>query len=332
MTKIDSARSEYASWCSSLGIDSLSSLNACLNDGQGASIIKLSEEWQERKYSEIAEAIASVQDRCPIVMMSGPSSSGKTSSSLRIAACCRAIGLNPKVIELDNYFHNREDTPRDENGDYDFEALGAMDVNLLGRQLNALMRGEQVELPRYDFVSGDRVFDGKMLRLDKGDILFMEGIHALNPDLTPTVDQNCLFKIYISALSTLPSSGQANVSTTDVRLLRRIIRDNRTRGLTPEQTIVRWPSVRRGETRYVFPYEEYADIAFNSSALYDLPVLKAYAGELLAAIPEDSAACPKAQELLRLLSAVVPLSSEEIESIPANSIVREFIGGQVLER
>lgn len=332
MTKIDLARSEYASWCSSLGIDSLSSLNACLNDGQGDSIIKLSEEWQERKYSEIAEVIASVQDRCPIVMMSGPSSSGKTSSSLRIAACCRAIGLNPKVIELDNYFHKREDTPRDEYGEYDFEALGAMDVNLLGRQLNALMRGEQVEIPRYDFVSGKRVFEGNMLRLDKGDILFMEGIHALNPDLTPTVDQNCLFKIYISALSTLPSSGQANVSTTDIRLLRRIVRDDRTRGLTPDQTIIRWPSVRRGETRYVFPYEEYADIAFNSSTLYDLPVLKYCAGDLLAAIPADSAACPKAQELLRLLSAVVPLSSEEIESIPSNSIIREFIGGQVLER
>lgn len=332
MTKIDSARSEYTSWCSSLGIDNLSSLNACLLDGQASSLIGLSEEWQERKYREIAGAIASVQDRCPIVMMSGPSSSGKTSSSLRIAACCRAIGLHPKVIELDNYFHNREDTPRDEHGEYDFEALGAMDVNLLGRQLNALMRGGQVEIPRYDFVSGNRVFEGNMLRLDKGDILFLEGIHALNPDLTPTVDQNCLFRVYISALSALPSSGQANVSTTDIRLLRRIIRDDRTRGLTPEQTIVRWPSVRRGETRYVFPYEEYADIAFNSSTLYDLPVLKYYAGDLLAAIPEDSAAYPKAQELLRLLSAVVPLSREEIESIPSNSIVREFIGGQVLER
>lgn len=332
MTKIDLARSEYASWCSSLGMDNLSSLNACLLDGQASSLIKISEEWQERKYREIAESIASVQDRCPIVMMSGPSSSGKTSSSLRIAACCRAIGLNPKVIELDNYFHNRENTPRDEHGEYDFEALGAMDVNLLGRQLNALMRGEQVELPRFDFVSGKRVFEGNMLSLDKGDILFLEGIHALNPDLTPTVDQNCLFRIYISALSVLPSSGQANVSTTDVRLLRRIIRDDHTRGLSPEQTIIRWSSVRRGETRYVFPYEEYADIAFNSSTLYDLPVLKTCASDLLAAIPEDSAAYSKAHELLRSLSAVVPLSPEDIESIPSNSIVREFIGGQVLER
>lgn len=330
MTKIERARDEYAAWCSSVGIDTISRLNDCLRSGGAVSLINLCEARQERKYAEIANDIAAVSGQKRIVMMSGPSSSGKTSSSLRIAQQCRVIGLNPKVIELDNYFHNREDTPKGPDGKYDFEALGAMDTDFLGVQLNALLEGEEVELPRFDFVSGHRVFEGRRLRLKEGDMLFMEGIHALNPALTPSVDQSKIFRIYISALSALPGGEKVHNSTTDKRLLRRIVRDNRTRGISPEQTIERWPSVRRGETLNVFPYEENADDVFNSSTLYDLPVLKYYANPLLEAIPASSPAYGKARSLLDFLSMITPLTGEEIEAIPPTSIMREFIGGQML--
>ncbi len=330
MTKIEAARNEYASWCSSVGIDTIEKLNATLREGKAIPLINLCEARQERKYAEIANEIYSRKDLSRIVMMSGPSSSGKTSSSLRIAQQCKVIGLNPKVIELDNYFHNREDTPKDADGKYDFECLGAMDVEFLGKQLNSLLRGEEIEVPRFDFVSGKRVFEGKRLRLEDGDMLFMEGIHALNPALTPTVDRSKIFRVYISALSALPGGEKVHNSTTDKRLLRRIVRDNRTRGISPEQTIERWPSVRRGETLYVFPYEENADVVFNSSTLYDLPVLKYYAEPLLEAIEPSSPAYAKAQSLTDFLAMIIPLTSEEIEAIPPTSIMREFIGGQLL--
>jgi len=263
-------------------------------------------------------------------MMSGPSSSGKTSSSLRIAQQARVLGLKPKVIELDNYFVNRENTPIDENGERDYEALGAMDVAFLNQQLNDLLAGKEVELPKFDFKEGHRVFNGNTLRLEDGDILFMEGIHALNPALTPEIPRDRIFNIYISALSALPGGEKDHGSTTDKRLLRRIVRDNRTRGISPEDNILRWPSVRRGEIRNIFPYEENADIVFNSSTLYDVPLLKYYAEPLLCGISESSPAYPKAQSLLSFLVKVRALKPAEIAAIPPTSIMREFIGGQTL--
>ncbi|HCY73531.1 MAG TPA: hypothetical protein DHU75_05395 [Rikenellaceae bacterium] len=330
MTKIEVAMREYADWCSAIGVNTLDKLRMVMEEGRVIPLINLCEARQERKYAEIANQIYWKKDKCRIVMMSGPSSSGKTSSSLRIAQQCRVLGLVPKVIELDNYFVDRDKTPRNADGKYDFEALEAMDINFLGEQISDLLSGREIELPKFDFVSGTRHFDGKRMRLEKGDILFMEGIHALDPAMTPSIETDKFFKIYVSALSALPSEDKEHNSTTDKRLLRRIVRDNRTRGISPEETILRWPSVREGELRYIFPFEENADVVFNSSMLYDLPVLKHYAQSLLSGITSESGAYEKAQSLLSFLSKVIALNDSEIAAIPPTSIMREFIGGQML--
>jgi len=330
MSKIDAARAEYKEWCQAVGVDTLEKVNETLEAGKAIELINLCEARQERLYAQAADQIYWKRNRCRIVMMSGPSSSGKTSSSLRIAQQARVLGLKPKVIELDNYFVNRENTPIDENGERDYEALAAMDVAFLNQQLNDLLAGKEVELPKFDFKEGHRVFTGNTLRLEDGDILFMEGIHALNPALTPEIPRDRIFNIYISALSALPGGEKDHGSTTDKRLLRRIVRDNRTRGISPEDNILRWPSVRRGEIRNIFPYEENADIVFNSSTLYDVPLLKYYAEPLLCGISESSPAYPKAQSLLSFLVKVRALRPAEIAAIPPTSIMREFIGGQTL--
>lgn len=330
MTKIEAARAEYKEWCQAVGIDTLEKVNETLDAGKAIELINLCEARQERQYAQAADQIYWKRHSCRIVMMSGPSSSGKTSSSLRIAQQARVLGLRPKVIELDNYFVNRDDTPIDENGERDYEALGAMDVAFLNEQLTDLLAGREVEIPRFDFKAGHRVFDGNRLRLEDGDILFMEGIHALNPALTPDIPRANIFNIYISALSALPGGEKDHGSTTDKRLLRRIVRDNRTRGISPEDNILRWPSVRRGETRNIFPYEENANIVFNSSTLYDVPLLKYYAEPLLCGISESSPAYEKATKLLNFLEHVRALRPAEIAAIPPTSIMREFIGGQTL--
>ncbi len=330
MTKIEAARTEYKDWCQAVGVDTLEKVNEALEAGKAIELINLCEARQERKYAQAADQIYWKRNRCRIVMMSGPSSSGKTSSSLRIAQQARVLGLKPKVIELDNYFVNRENTPIDEHGERDYEALAAMDVAFLNQQLNDLLAGKEVELPKFDFKEGHRTFTGNTLRLEDGDILFMEGIHALNPDLTPDIPRDRIFNIYISALSALPGGEKDHGSTTDKRLLRRIVRDNRTRGISPEDNILRWPSVRRGEIRNIFPYEENANIVFNSSTLYDIPLLKYYAEPLLCGISESSPAYAKAQSLLHFLENVRALKPSEIAAIPPTSIMREFIGGQTL--
>lgn len=332
MTKIETARREYTDWCSALGIDTLEKVNDTVAAGRGIDLINICEARQERKYAEIANQIFWRRGRTRIVMMSGPSSSGKTSTSLRIALQCRVLGLQTKVLELDNYFVDRDRTPVDENGEKDYEALEAMDVAFLNEQINDLLAGKEIDVPTFNFVEGKREFKGTKMSLEPGEMLFMEGIHALNPDLTPSVDQSRIFRIYISALSALPGGEKVHNSTTDKRLLRRIVRDNRTRGTGPEETILRWPSVRRGETRNIFPYEENADAVFNSSTLYDLPLLRHYAEPLLRTIPESSPAYAKASELLGFLVRVKGLTETEIEAIPPTSIMREFIGGQTLQR
>ena len=264
------------------------------------------------------------------MFIAGPSSSGKTSSSKRLAIQCKVVGLNPKVIELDNYFVDREKTPKDENGEYDFEALGAMDLELLNRQLNELLEGRQVELPRFDFKEGRRRFEGDFMQLKENDILIMEGIHALNPAMTSAVDDSHIFRVYASALTSLSLDENNNISTSDNRLLRRIVRDNRVRGVTPEETILRWHSVRRGENRNIFPFQENADVAFNSALIFELPMLKYFAEPLLRRILPTSKAYTEAVRLLKFLDYIVALSPDEIEAIPPTSIMREFIGGQRL--
>ena len=330
MTKIQAARDEYRNWCTAIGVSTLDDLNALLDEGRAIELINLCEARQERKYAGIANQIYFRREHSRIIMMSGPSSSGKTSSSLRIAQQCRVLGLTPKVIELDNYFVGRDRTPKDEKGEYDFEALEAMDIEFLDKQLNQLLAGEEIEVPKFNFHTGERVFEGRKMRLTDNDILCMEGIHALNPALTPAVDQSKFFRIYISSLSSLPGGEKLQYSTTDKRLLRRIVRDNRVRGTGPEATILRWPSVRAGETKNIFPFEENADVVFNSSTLYDVPLLKYYAEPLLASIKESSPAYAKATQLLEFLSHVKVLTPAEIAAIPPTSIMREFIGGQTL--
>ena len=331
ISKIEAARREYADWCSAVGIDTIEKLNGVLADGAGIRLINLCEARQERKYAEIANQIFWHKKKTKIVMMSGPSSSGKTSSSLRIAQQCNVLGINPKVIELDNYFVDREHTPKDENGEYDFECLGAMNVDLLNENLNDLLAGKEIIVPKFDFKEGRTTFDeSRRMRLEENDMLFMEGIHALNPALTPNVDRSRIYNVYISALSALPGGTKVHGSTTDKRLLRRIVRDNRVRGINPEENILRWPSVRRGETRNIFPFEENARVVFNSSTLYDLPLLKYYAEPLLYGVTEASPAYAKAQDLLKFIEPVTALKPAEIAAIPPTSIMREFIGGQTL--
>ncbi|MBR1569355.1 MAG: nucleoside kinase [Bacteroidales bacterium] len=321
---------DYGYWCKTTGVVSVGALNHLLMDGKAVELINLCEARQERKYAEVADKIFAERDRLKIVFLAGPSSSGKTSSSLRVAQQLKVLGMNPKVIELDNYFVERERTPKDEDGNYDFEALEAMDLQLLGDQLNALLRGEEIELPRYDFKQGRPFFEGRRMHLEENDILVMEGIHALDPDMVPSVDQSRIYRVYASALTSLKLDENCCISTTDNRLLRRMVRDNRVRGIIPEDTILRWPSVRRGENRYIFPFQENADAQFNSALLYELPLLKYYAEPLLRRIRPDSPAYAEATRLLTFLEYIVALQPSEIAAIPPTSILREFIGGQTL--
>ena len=328
--KLTNTLKDYGYWCKTTGVVSVGALNNMLMEGKAVELINLCEARQERGYAAIADKIYADRDRIKIVFLAGPSSSGKTSSSLRVAQQCKVLGLNPKVIELDNYFVERERTPLDEFGHYDFEALEAMDLELLGTHLNTLLDGGEVELPRYDFKQGRPFFEGKMMHLEQNDILVMEGIHALDPAMVPSVDQSRIFRIYASALTSLKLDENCCISTTDNRLLRRMIRDNRVRGISPEDTILRWPSVRRGEGKYIFTFQENADAQFNSALLYELPMLRYYAEPLLRRILPSSPAYAEAVRLLKFLSYIVPLQPAEIAAIPPTSILREFIGGQTL--
>ena len=327
-SKISATLKEYSDWCSIIGVKGIGTLNNAIQEGYAVRLINLSEALHERKYAEIASRIYEQRDKVRIVFIAGPSSSGKTSSSLRIALQCQVLGLKPKVIELDNYFVDRERTPKDSDGNYDFEALEAMDLTLLNEQLNDLVAGKEVELPRFDFKEGKSYPSGKRISLKDKEILIMEGIHALDPAMVPDVDSSRIFRVYASALTSLNVDENNNISTSDNRLLRRMVRDNRVRGITPEDTILRWHSVRRGENQNIFPFQENADAAFNSALIYELPLLKYYAEPLLRRISPSSPAYTEAVRLLKFLDYIVALSPAEIAAIPPTSIMREFIGGQ----
>jgi len=329
-TKLAASLKDYSKWCTTTGIEGVGTLNKALLDGKAVQLINLCEARQERKYAEIADRIYAERDRVRIVFIAGPSSSGKTSSSLRLAQQLRVLGMEPKVIELDNYFVERDRTPVDEDGEYDFEALEAMDLDLLGNHLNCLLMGGRIEIPRYDFKLGRPLLEGNYMQLEENDILLMEGIHALDPGMVPSVDQSRIFRVYASALTSLNLDENNNLSTTDNRLLRRMVRDSRTRGISPEGTILRWPSVRRGENKYIFPFQENADAQFNSALLYELPLLKYYAEPLLRRIHPSSPAYTEAIRLIKFLDYIVALQPSEIAAIPPTSILREFIGGQTL--
>ena len=329
-SKLATALKEHSDWCSVMGVKGVGTLNRKVLSGEIVDLINLSEALHERKYADIADQIYARRGSVKIVFIAGPSSSGKTSTSKRLAIQCRILGLNPKVIELDNYFVDREFTPRDEKGEYDFEALGAMDLDFLGKQLNELLEGREVEIPRFDFKEGRRYFNGDKMQLHDKDILIMEGIHALNPAMIPGVDASKVFRVYASALTSLSIDENNNISTSDNRMLRRMIRDNRTRGVIPEETIMRWQSVRRGENRNIFPFQENADAVFNSAHIFELPVLKYYAEPLLRRISPNSPAYTEASRMLKFLDYIVALSPAEIAAVPPTSILREFIAGQSL--
>lgn len=329
-SKIAATLAAYSDWCSIVRVNGIGTLNRAITEGDAVRLINLSEALHERKYAAIADQIFARRDKVKAVFIAGPSSSGKTSSSLRLALQCRVLGMVPKVIELDNYFVDREHTPKDSDGNYDFEALEAMDLKLLNSQLNDLFAGKEVELPKFDFKEGRSVPSGRRISLGDKEILIMEGIHALDPAMVPDVDNSRIFRVYASALTSLNIDENNNISTSDNRLLRRMVRDNRVRGITPEETIMRWQSVRRGENRNIFPFQENADASFNSALLYELPMLKYYAEPLLRRIAPSSSAYTEAIRLLKFLDYIVALSPDEIAAIPPTSIMREFIGGQTL--
>ena len=278
---------------------------------------------QEKRIAEIAADIAKKPD-VKFILIAGPSSSGKTTFSHRLSIQLRANGMVPHPIAVDNYFVEREDNPRDENGEYDFECLEAVDVKLFNQQMKDLLDGKEVVVPRFNFVSGHKEYDGKKKKLGPNDVLVIEGIHCLNPELTRELADENKFKIYISALTQLNIDEHNRIPTTDGRLLRRIVRDARTRGANAQRTIRMWQSVRRGEEKNIFPYQEEADVMFNSALIYELAVLKPYVEAQLFAIDRD---CPEYQEAKRLLKFLDYFVGIGSENVPTNSLLREFIGG-----
>lgn len=316
----------YSDWLGRLGIDNVAALNDDIVDGRIREVILVSEALHEQRIADIARRIAENQDKIKIILIAGPSSSGKTTSSKRLTVQLLSQGISPYPIELDNYFVDREKTPRDEQGQYDFESLHALDIDRLNDDLQALIRGEEVQLPRYDFLSGKSV-DGEVVKLEKSQLLIMEGIHGLNPNLLPQLPVEHTFRIYASCLTQLNLDRYNRISTTDTRLLRRIVRDARERGYSAQDTIQRWDSVGRGEKQHIFPYQEFADEMLNTALVYELSALKPFVEPLLRQVPYNSYEHIEAKRLLAMLEWFQPLDTE---LIPDNSILREFIGGSIL--
>lgn len=321
--KVFSVLKESSKWGELLEIGAVGALNENISKGKIGEIMLVQEALQEQKIAEIAKQLANRPD-VKFIMIAGPSSSGKTTFSHRLSVQLRACGLHPHPIAVDNYFVNREDNPKDENGDYDFEALQAIDINLFNQDMGRLLKGEEVEIPSFNFKTGQRQYKGDTLKLGPDDILVIEGIHCLNDELSFSLPKESKFKIYISALTQLNVDEHNRISTTDCRLIRRIVRDARTRGATAEETLARWQSVRAGEEKNIFPYQEEADVMFNSALIYELAVLKQYVEPLLFGIAVDSPYYTEAKRMLKFMDYILGVSSD---IVPANSLLREFIGG-----
>ncbi len=314
---------EATEWSSHVGIENVGELNDAICGNHMQEMILWQEAEQERRIGEIAKEAVS-RSHVKFVMIAGPSSSGKTSFANRLSIQLRALGKVPHLISLDDYFVNREDTPKDEKGDYNFECLGAIDVELFNSDMRKMLDGEEVELPHFNFMSGHREYNGHMMKLEEEDILVIEGIHGLNPKMSYSLPEDSKFKVYISALTSLNIDDHNRIPTTDGRLLRRIVRDARTRNASAKRTIQMWPSVRRGEEENIFPFQEEADMMFNSALVYELAVLKQYAEPLLFSIREGEPEYYEAKRLLRFLNYFLGVDSA---SIPNNSVCREFVGG-----
>ena len=306
-------------------VSTVGELNQAVVNGCLQELLLTQEALHEKRIGDIAEMIA--DSGCRIVTIAGPSSFGKTTFSYRLSTQLKTLGFNPHPIGLDDYFVNREDTPKDEHGKYNYECLEAIDIPLFNNHLTALLAGEEVQLPTYNFISGMREYDKPIMQLDKDDILVIEGIHGLNNKLTYSIPDSDKFKIYISALTTLNLDDHNRIPTTEVRLLRRIIRDARTRGNRAQKTISMWNSVRAGERANIFPFQEQADAMFNSALIYELAAMKLYADPLLFQVTKDCPEYAEAQRLLKFLDYFIPIDPHDV---PLNSILREFIGGGIL--
>ena len=317
---------EYQQWIDIMGVPTVGDLNRRVMEGDASELIKIAEAFHENKIASIARQVADANlgRGVRMALISGPSSSGKTTFSKRLGIQLRVLGFDPVLIALDDYFVERDRTPRDENGDYDYEALEAIDLEALNDHLRRLSAGESVEIPRYNFITGKRQWHEQPLQLNERSILILEGIHALNPRLTPGIDDDQKFKIYISCFTSVAMDNFSRIPTTDNRLLRRSIRDNATRGSNAQATFERWPSVRRGEEKHIFPYQENADVMFNSSLFYEISVLRAIAEPVLREVADTVPEYAEAHRLLRFLDNFIPIQPDEI---PPTSLLREFIGG-----
>ena len=314
---------EHHRWQSILGIRTIGDFNQAIDANHATDIINISEALQEKKIAKIAEEIAS-RKGVKLVLLAGPSSSGKITSCKRLSIQLAVNGLKPLQISLDDYFVDREKTPKDASGEYDYESIYALDLDLINEQFNALFRGEEVELPKYDFQSGKSKKSGNKLKMNDNNVLVVEGIHALNPELTAHIPQEQIFRVYASALTTILLDNHNYIPTTDNRLLRRIIRDNKYRGVSAQETIHRWPSVRAGENKWIFPFQENADAMLNTAMLYELAVIKMQAEPLLQQVPEN---CEEYAEAYRLLKFLKYFKGIPYNNLPPTSLLREFLGG-----
>ena len=315
---------EYVGWNKIMNLNSVGEFNIACQNNQSFNLIKVSEALHEKKVATIADMIANRAQKVKLVLVSGPSSSGKTTFSKRLSIQLLVSGLKPVVLSLDNYFVNREDTPLDEHGEWDFEHLHAIDLELFNQHMQMLLRGEEIEVPFFNFENGKRYYKGDKLKLNDDSVLVMEGIHALNPELIPEVPAALTFKIYVSALTTISIDNHNWIPTADTRLLRRIIRDYRYRNYSARETIARWPSVRRGEEKWIFPYQENADVMFNSALLFELAVLKRHAEPILAEVPKFCDEYTETHRLIKFLNFFISIPEREI---PPTSLLREFVGG-----
>lgn len=322
--KLFSVYQEHKDWAEILQVATIAELNSFTMRGKSGDIIKISEALHEKKVAEIANQISQRRNAVRIALVAGPSSSGKTTFSKRLGVQLAVNGLWPHQISLDDYFVDREHTPRDENGEFDFEALHAIDVEFFNQQLLELMSGREVKIPKFNFITGERYFDGHTLQLKPGNILIIEGIHGLNPGLLPDIDPKLTYKIFLSALTQVSVDEHTHISTADNRLIRRMIRDSKYRGYSASDTIKRWPLVRKGEEKNIFPYQENADVMFNSATLYELAVLKKYAEPLLQSVTENQPEYSESTRLLKFLSYFKAMDDSEI---PPTSVLREFLGG-----
>jgi uridine kinase len=316
---------EHKEWNEILGSKSIGNINREIQNGHTGNLIRIAEALHEKKYVHIADRI--VEKRAQIAFISGPSSSGKTTSAKRIAVQLQVAKKRPHIVELDNYFVNRDNTPKDEHGEYDFESLHAIDIELFNRHLNELLEGKPVNIPRFDFISGTRKFyDNDIIQMNEDDILIVEGIHGLNPELTGSIPDNRIFRIYASALTSVSIDENNRIPTTDNRLIRRIVRDAATRGYSATDTIRRWQSVRRGEDRNIFPYQENADIMFNSSLIYELCILRKHVEPLLRKVSPSDNEYVEALRLLKFIGYFENIDYRDERNIPPTSVLREFIG------